>query len=194
MVCARMQQRACVPARPAACPPACPPACHPRSSVARRAASPHTHCGACAYASPPRHRSRLTDLLCVAILPSCLLLRRHVVRARSCFAALRCAARRMFLSSPSPFPSPFPSRPSPFRSVCAVVHRGPIALDRPAPDRNCTRQVAPFKLTDEYIELMGGVRSPSFRLFHRLFTLGLIALQVGRYSPRCEPVLGVNLS
>jgi hypothetical protein len=52
--------------------------------------------------------------------------------------------------------------------------------------------VAPFKLTDEYIELMGGVRSPSFRLFHRLFTLGLIALQVGevggcRSSTRVPP-------
>lgn len=36
---------------------------------------------------------------------------------------------------------------------------------------------APFKLTKEYIDLMGGVDSPMFALFEELFVKGFLALQ-----------------
>ena len=46
-----------------------------------------------------------------------------------------------------------------------------------SPGFNFNFESAPFKLTAEYIEFLGGVDSPNFHLFEKLFTNGIVALQ-----------------
>jgi phosphatidylinositol kinase/protein kinase (PI-3 family) len=45
-----------------------------------------------------------------------------------------------------------------------------------SPGFNINFENAPFKLTKEYIDVMGGVGSPAFRLFQELFYEGFKAL------------------
>jgi phosphatidylinositol kinase/protein kinase (PI-3 family) len=46
-----------------------------------------------------------------------------------------------------------------------------------SPGFNINFENAPFKLTSDYTDLMGGVDSPSFQLFQDLFHKGYLALQ-----------------
>jgi phosphatidylinositol 4-kinase B len=46
-----------------------------------------------------------------------------------------------------------------------------------SPAFNINFESAPFKLTAEYVELLGGLESPFFRLFEELFVQGYRALQ-----------------
>ena len=46
-----------------------------------------------------------------------------------------------------------------------------------SPGFNINFENAPFKLTSDYMDLMGGVNSPSFQLFQDLFFKGFLALQ-----------------
>ena len=70
-------------------------------------------------------------------------------------------------------------------------HNGNILLDRAghlihidfgfllgdSPANNLHFESAPFKLTDEYVALLGGAQAPHFRLFRELFVGGFRALQ-----------------
>lgn len=70
-------------------------------------------------------------------------------------------------------------------------HNGNILLDRAghlihvdfgfllgaSPANNLNFETAPFKLTAEYVDLLGGEQSSSFRLFRDLFVGGFLALQ-----------------
>ena len=46
-----------------------------------------------------------------------------------------------------------------------------------SPGFNINFENAPFKLTQEYIDLMGGVDSSTFKMFENLFVRGFLALQ-----------------
>ena len=46
-----------------------------------------------------------------------------------------------------------------------------------SPGFNIGFESAPFKLTKEYADLLGGRNSPLFAEFQRLFTLGFLALR-----------------
>lgn len=46
-----------------------------------------------------------------------------------------------------------------------------------SPGFNMNFENAPFKLTQEYIDIMGGIDSPAFRKFKTLFYEGFQALQ-----------------
>ena len=46
-----------------------------------------------------------------------------------------------------------------------------------SPGFNINFENAPFKLTREYLEVMGGINSPAFKMFEDLFVRGFYALQ-----------------
>jgi phosphatidylinositol 4-kinase B len=46
-----------------------------------------------------------------------------------------------------------------------------------SPGFNINFENAPFKLTKEYIEVMGGIDSAAFKMFEDLFVRGFFALQ-----------------
>ena len=46
-----------------------------------------------------------------------------------------------------------------------------------SPGFNINFENAPFKLTREYLEVMGGIDSPAFKMFEDLFVRGFYALQ-----------------
>jgi phosphatidylinositol kinase/protein kinase (PI-3 family) len=46
-----------------------------------------------------------------------------------------------------------------------------------SPGMNINFESAPFKLTKEYVDLMGGIDSPNFKKFENLFVNGFLALR-----------------
>jgi phosphatidylinositol kinase/protein kinase (PI-3 family) len=46
-----------------------------------------------------------------------------------------------------------------------------------SPGMNMNFESAPFKLTKEYVDLLGGIDSPAFKKFESLFVNGFLALQ-----------------
>jgi phosphatidylinositol 4-kinase len=78
-----------------------------------------------------------------------------------------------------------------FASQVKDRHNGNILIDRAghlvhidfgfilgaSPAYNMNFESAPFKLTAEYVALLGGVSSPYFALFEDLFVEGYLALQ-----------------
>ena len=46
-----------------------------------------------------------------------------------------------------------------------------------SPGFNMNFESAPFKLTKEYVELLGGIDSPLYHMFEELFVKGFLVLQ-----------------
>ena len=62
--------------------------------------------------------------------------------------------------------------------ICQLhLHRLLIKLQPDSPGFNINFESAPFKLTREYLEVMGGLDSAAFKQFEDLFVRGFFALQ-----------------
>ena len=61
-----------------------------------------------------------------------------------------------------------------------------------SPGFNINFENAPFKLTQDYIDVMGGVKSPAFQLFQDLFYRGFQALK--KHSDIMSAMLEVCMS
>lgn len=64
--------------------------------------------------------------------------------------------------------------------ACNIVACGPLfnmLINAESPGFNINFESAPFKLTNEYIELLGGLESAEFRLFEDLLIRGFFAIR-----------------